>query len=196
MTHFSSLAIGTLFAGILLSSCSHYSPTTEAESSASIIAAGQIISTKVDSLNGIPGHRFGEPLSAFPGLVLTPGQGVPGTRRYAYPEGKPEAGWFGIHKKEVEYVFYTFRNNKFIAFQAIAFGPGRQALQNEALFLFGQGERRGLGTHWAGNKAQAFYSLRNLPTGAAELLDVVSVEDADAQAASDAVRLKQENAGQ
>jgi hypothetical protein len=192
MTHFSSLAIGALFAGILLSSCSHSSPTTEAGSTPTV-AAEQTISTKVDSLNGIPGHQFGEPLSAFPGLVLTPGQGTPGTRRYAYPEGKPEAGWFGKHKKEAEYIFYTFRNNKFIAFQAVAFGPGRQALQQEAAFLFGQGERRGLGTHWAGNKAQAFYSIRNLPTGAAELLDVVSVVDAEAQDEKDAVRLKAEN---
>jgi hypothetical protein len=150
--------------------------------------------SRADSLNGIPGHHFGEPFSAFPGLVLTPGQGAPGTKRYAYPTDKPEAGWFGKHKKEVEYVFYTFRDGKFIAFQAIAFGPGRQALQQEATFLFGPGERRGLGTHWAGDKAQAFYSLRNLPTGAAELLDVVSVEDADAQASIDASRLKQENA--
>jgi hypothetical protein len=96
----------------------------------------------------------------------------------------------------VEYVFYTFRNNKFIAFQAVAFGPGRQALQKEATFLFGQGERRGLGTYWAGTKAQAFYSLKLLPTGAAELLDVISVEDADTQAASDAAQLKRENAAQ
>jgi hypothetical protein len=196
MTHFSLLVDGALLASILLSSCSHSSSSTEAESSASTIAAKQTISTKVDSLNGIPGHQFGEPLSAFPGLVLTPGQGTPGTRRYTYPEGKPEAGWFGKHKKEVEFVFYTFRDDRFIAFQAVAFGPGRQALQQEAAFLFGPGERRGLGTHWAGDKAQAFYSLRNLPTGAAELLDVISVKDADAQAASDAVRLKQENAGQ
>jgi hypothetical protein len=160
------------------------------------VAAERTKSTKVDSLNGIPGHRFGEPLSAFPGLELTPGQGTPGTRRYAYPAGKPEAGWFGKHKQEVEYVFYTFRDDKFISFQAVAFGVGRQALQKEAEYLFGKGERRGLGTHWAGEKAQAFYSLRNLPTGAAELLDVISVADADAQAARDAAKLKRENAGQ
>jgi hypothetical protein len=196
MTHFFSLALGVLFTGTLLSSCSHSSPTTEAGLSASTVAAERSTGTKVDSLNGIPGHQFGEPFSAFPGLVLTPGQGAPGTKRYAYPASKPEAGWFGKHKKEVGYVFYTFRDDKFIAFQAVAFGPGRQALQQEAAFLFGQGERRGLGTHWPGTKAQAFYSLRNLPTGAAELLDVVSVEDADAQAASDAIRLKRENAGQ
>lgn len=193
MTHFFSTAIGALFTGVLLSSCSHSSPTTETGSGTPTIAVKRTTSTKVDSLNGIPGHRFGEHLSAFPGLVLTPGQGTPGTQRYAYPADKPEAGWFGKHKKEVEYVFYTFRDGKFISFQAVAFGPGRQALQKEAEYLFGKGERRGLGTHWSGEKAQAFYSLRNLPTGAAELLDVVSVEDADAQEVRDAAKLKAEN---
>lgn len=194
--HFPALVIGALFTGTLLSSCSHSSTTTEAESGASAIAAGETISTKVDSLNGIPGHQFGEPLSAFPGLVLTPGQGTPGTKRYAYPADKPEAGWFGKHKKEVEFVFYTFRDDKFISFQAVAFGNGRQALQKEAQYLFGKGQPHGLGMHWPGEKAQAFYTPRNLPTGPAELLDVVSVQDADAQAARDAAQLKQENAAQ
>jgi len=180
--------------GVSLGSCSQSSPNAETGSSATAVVDRLTPSTKVDSLNGIPGHRFGEPFSAFPGLVLTPGQGTPGTRRYTYPADKPEAGWFGKHKKEVEYVFYTFRDGKFIAFQAVAFGAGRQALQKETEYLFGKGERRGLGTYWAGEKAQAFYSLRNLPAGPAELLDVVSVEDADAQAASDADKLKAENA--
>lgn len=193
MTHFFPLAIGALFTSVLLSSCSHSSPTTETGPSAPTVAAERITSTKADSLNGIPGHQFGEPLSNFPGLVLTPGQGAPGTKRYTYPADKPEAGWFGKHKKEVEYVFYIFRDDKFIAFQAIAFGAGRSALQQEALFLFGKGERRNEGTHWAGTKAQAFYSLKLLPAGPAELLDVVSVEDADAQATRDAAKLKAEN---
>jgi hypothetical protein len=185
MSSFFSLTIRLLLAGALFSSCSHPSATTDSTSTSNLkvptITSNRV--SRADSLNGIPGHHFGEALSAFPGLVLTPGQGVPGTKRYAYPASKPETGWFGKHKKEVEYVFYTFRDDKFIAFQAVAFGAGRQALQKEAEYLFGKGERRGLGTHWAGNKAQAFYSLRNLPTGAAELLDVISVEDADTQAA-------------
>lgn len=198
MPTFFSLTTASLLAGALLSSCSHPSATTDSTgtSKSEVPTATDTRMSRADSLNGIPGHHFGEPFSAFPGLVLTSGQGAPGTKRYAYPTDKPEAGWFGKHKKEVEFVFYTFRDGKFVSFQAVAFGPGRQALQQEATFLFGPGERRGLGTHWPGTKAQAFYSLQNLPAGAAELLDVVSVEDADAQATSDAARLKRENAGQ
>lgn len=154
MTYSSALTIGVLFAGTLLSSCSQSSPTTEsgAGSSAPTVAAERTTGTKVDSLNGVPGHQFGESLSAFPGLELTPGQGEPGTRRYAYPDNKPEAGWFGKHKKQFGYVFYTFKDDKFMSFQAIAFGTGRPLLQQEAQFLFGQGKRNGIGTRWGGKK--------------------------------------------
>lgn len=188
-----SLSMLAAVSGVLASSCSNpKAPTSSAE--VPTAEKPTVALSRADSLNGVPGHHFGEPLSAFPGLVLTPGQAAPGTKRYAYPADKPEAGWFGKHKKEVEYVFYTFRDDKFISFQAVAFGAGRQALQKEAQYLFGKGEPRGLGMHWAGEKAQAFYTPRNLPTGPAELLDVVSVEDSDAQAASDAAKLKADNA--
>lgn len=196
MTHFFPLAIGTVFAGTLLSSCSHSSSTTElaAGASAPTVAAERTTATKVDSLNGIPGHQFGEPLSAFPGLEPTAGQGEPGTIRYTYPAGKAEGSWFGKHKKEVPHVYYTFRDNKFVWFQAIAVGDGRQALQQEAQFLFGAGKRNGVGTHWAGEKAEAYYSMSSLSTGPAETLDVMSVPLMKAKASEDAARLKAENA--
>ena len=64
---------------------------------------------------GIPGHRFGEPLSAFPGVELAKMQ-HPGTQTYVYPKGELEAGWFGKHRQEVGFTFYDFRDGRFVSF--------------------------------------------------------------------------------
>jgi hypothetical protein len=151
--------------------------------------------SRADSLNGIPGHQFGEPLSAFPGLVLAKTQQL-GTRTYYYPDGKGEGGWFGKHKKEVPSVFYVFRDGKFAAFQAVAFGEGREALAEETVFLLGRGKQHVENTTWAGQKAQALYTQTTLTRGPAEILDIESIEHVKAQAADEAARLKRENAGQ
>lgn len=189
------LIIGALLTSTLLSSCSHSSPTTESgtPASAPTVAAARTTATKVDSLNGIPGHPFGEPLSAFPGLQLSQTQ-TPGVQTYSYPEGKGLTGWFGKHRKEVPFVFYTFRDGKFLAFQAIALGSGRPALQQETLFLLGQGHQNPENTTWVGEKARAFYTPRLLPAGPAEILDVQSLSLVEAQAKEEAARLKAENA--
>lgn len=197
MPTFSSLTIASLLAGALLSSCSHPAATTDSAGT-SKPEAPVATSTKIsrtDSLNGIPGHQFGEPLSAFPGVILTKGQ-QPGTKTYKYPDDKPEAGWFGKHKKEVPSVFYIFRDGKFAAFEAIAFGTGREALQQETLFLFGRGKLHMDNTTWAGKKAQVRYTQMTLAKGPAEILDVESIDLVKAQVAEEAARLKRENAGQ
>jgi hypothetical protein len=82
--------------GVLLGSCSSPSPTTNETMPAAEVTPPPSrqfpFGSKVDSLNGIAGHTFGQPLSAFPKMQLQPP--LPGqlTRTYAY-EGT--AGWFG-----------------------------------------------------------------------------------------------------
>ena len=191
--HFFSLVVGALFTSALLSSCSQSSPTAEFGSNDSTVATERNTSSKVDSLNGVPGHRFGEPVSAFPGIVLAKSQ-QPGTQTYTYPESKPEGGWFGKHKKGDLFVFYTFKDGKFVGFQAIAFGATRAALQEEALFLLGRGKQGIANTSWVGEKTQAFYTPKVLPKGPAEILDIQSLSLVEAQAKENAVRLKAENA--
>jgi hypothetical protein len=196
MSAFSSLTVTSLLAGVLLSSCSHPAATTDSPSTfkpEEPVATGTRIS-RTDSLNGIPGHHFGEPLSAFPGLALTKGQN-PGTQTYSYPDEKPEAGWFGKHKKDV-FSFYIFKGGKFMAFQAIGFGLGRAALQEQAAFLFGRGKQNMDGTSWKGEKTQAYYTQQVMAKGPAEILDVQSLSLVEAQANESTDRLKRENAGQ
>lgn len=194
MTHFFPLAIGALFTGTLLSSCSHSSPTTEARSDAPAVATERTTGTKVDSLNGIPGHHFGDPVSAFPGLELAKSQ-QPGTQTYTYPNGKPEAGWFGKHKRDGDlFVFYIFKDNRFAGFQALAFGTTRAALQEETLFLLGPGNKGFANTSWKGEKTQASYTPRVLPKGPAEILDIQSLTLVQAQANEASDRMKRENA--
>lgn len=184
----------SLFISILLGSCSHPSNTIDSTGNSkqegSETTRTQI--SRTDSLNGIPGHHFGEPLSAFPGLVLTKGQ-QPGTQTYNYPDDKPEAGWFGKHKKDVPSVYYVFKDGKFMAFQAIAYGVGRAALQEETLFLLGHGKQGVTNTSWVGEKTQAFYTPKVLPYGPAEILDIQSLSLVQAQANESTERLKREN---
>lgn len=195
MSRFFPLTIRALIASALLGSCSHSSPNTEAGSNAPSMGVERTINTKVDSLNGIPGHHFGEPLSAFPGLVLTQGQ-QPGTQTYNYPEGKPEAGWFGKHKKDVPSVYYMFKDGKFVAFQAIAYGAGRAALQEETMFLLGPGSKGITNTSWVGKKNQAYYTPKVLPYGPAEILDIQSLSLMGALTKESSARLRRENAEQ
>lgn len=151
--------------------------------------------SRIDSLNGIPGHHFGDPVSSFPGMILAKSQQL-GTQTYTYPDGKPEGGWFGKHKKGDLFVFYTFKDDKFVGFQALAFGSTRAALQEETLFLLGPGNKSAVNTSWAGEKTQAFYTPKLLPKGAAEILDIQSLDLVKAQASAAADRLRRENAEQ
>jgi hypothetical protein len=191
-----------IIAGVLLNACTGSDSPAEKAGSNETAPSEVTVRTKgtrVDSLNGIPGHRFGEPLSAFPGIVLAEGVQKPGTQTYTYPDGKPAAGWFGKHKAKSPdqfFVYYVFQDGKFVAFQALAFGEGRQALQEQALYLFGPGKQFPDGTTWAGEKALAYYTLPTLAKGPANALDVKSQEFVRSQATATAARLKQENAGQ
>ena len=65
--------------------------------------------TAVDSLDGLPGHHFGEPVSAFPGLVKTESS-PPGQQGYRWPKDNPhQLAWFAKHRDQVPGVFYYFQ---------------------------------------------------------------------------------------
>ena len=134
-------------------------PAAGTESAAPTAAVQRGPGTRAYSLGGIPGHQFGEPLSAFPGLKLNSVQ-TPGSKTYIYPEGKGEPGWFGKRKKEAPgdyFSFYYFKDGRFAGFQAITFREARTALRAQAVFLFGQGKLwpNGNGTSWDGQQVQA-----------------------------------------
>ena len=124
---------------------------------------------RLDSLNGIAGHRFGEPLRAFPRLHLEPPDtGVP---LQSYTSEAP-TGWFGRHQAQVPYQYYTFLFDQFFAFVALG---DPTILKSEATRLFGPG--RAQGPHqllWEGRQARAVYSEKAVGAGCEGRLDVVS----------------------
>lgn len=201
MTNLSSLPTLLFSALVLLSGCTDSGSPTDKAGGGNVTASSEAVphtpGTRADSLGGIPGHAFGQPLSAFPGLELLPDQ-KPSVQTYYYPNGKGEPGWFGKRKKESPddfYTYYTFKDGKFVAFQAMALGAGRKALQEQTRYLLGTGTPTTTTTNWEGEQVLAFYSLINQPgRGLAELLDVQSQDYAKAQATAKANQLKQENA--
>lgn len=191
----------SIFSSVLLGSCTGSGSPTEKEGeneTAATAAAVRTPGTRADSLGGIPGHPFGEPLSAFPGLELTTSQ-RPGSQSYHYPGGKGEPGWFGKRKKESPtefYSFYVFKDGHFAAFQAMALGAGRPALREQVQYLLGAGTPTTTTTNWEGERVFAFSEAQLPGSGPSETLDVQSQDFRKAQATAQADRLKQENAGQ
>jgi len=166
-------------AGFLFNSCSHPAPTTTAEApdkGTSSPNAEFPYGSKVDSLNGVPTHHFGKPLSAFKGLVRADGA-TPGMVSYHLPTGSAqEVRWFAKHAQEVPGVFYLFRDGQFASFQAVAYSAaGQAALAAEAHFLFGPGRPLGDRTEWVGEKAWAVLSTTYLNGQNVKVLNVNSV---------------------
>jgi hypothetical protein len=93
---------------------------------------------RADSLNGIPGHAFGEPRSNFSELETKGYQDLDG---YTYYDAKPgqELGWFGKNAEHV-HTTYRFYQDKFASFDAWARGTDRVLLAEEAVYLFGKGQ--------------------------------------------------------
>ncbi|AMR25504.1 hypothetical protein A0257_22710 (plasmid) [Hymenobacter psoromatis] len=151
--------------------------------------------TAVDSLNGVPGHRFGEPLSAFPGLVKNEG-GSSGVDIYRFPAGSPhQIPWFAKHAQQVPGVFYLFRDGKFVTLRTVAYSPaGQAALEQEARFLFGPGRDYGDRTEWVGDKAWAVVRNSFLNGQPIKEFNIDSRTAAADQARSEQQRLKAENA--
>jgi hypothetical protein len=153
-------------AGTLLSSCSHATP--EATTNLAVItttpaadAAPRSYGTRADSLDGMQGHHFGEPLRNFPKLILVTKQDEKGVRVYQMPAGQ-ERGWFGKHAKDFT-TYYQFQDGKFSMFRAVTTGIGanRTAMREEARFLFGPGKDRNdqlSGLDWEGELVLVQYS--------------------------------------
>lgn len=155
---------------------------------------GRTTGTAVDSLNGVPTHRFGEPLRAFPGLQR--GEGGGPLLIYSYPKGAAhDKSWFAKHRAEVPGVFYKFQEGQFAAFQAVAYSAeGQAALMQEARFLFGPGRQLGDRTEWSGTKAWAILHNSIIYGQPVKILEVNSHTLLDNPSAREQQRLRAENA--
>jgi hypothetical protein len=118
---------------------------------------------KADSLDGIPGHHFGEPRSNFPELAARGFPGLDGYVSYSLRPGQEATGWFGKNAEQVE-PSYWFYQDQFAGFAAVVLGPDsqRQLLADEAAYLFGPGLRTGVAfgqttTRWDGKKVLVEY---------------------------------------
>lgn len=92
---------------------------------------------RADSLNGIPGHTFGEPRSNFPELEAKGYRDLGGYMYYEAKEGQ-QTGWFGKNAGHV-HTIYRFYQDKFASFDALAQGTDQALLAEEAVYLFGKG---------------------------------------------------------
>ena len=182
-------ALLLLVPGLLLSGCAPPNPTAAAGAAPAATPPAFPFGHRVDFLNGIAGHRFGEPPNAFPRLHLElPDTGVP-LRSYT---SEAPTGWFGRHRTQVRYQYYTFFYDQFFAFVALG-DPA--VLKSEATHLFGPG--RAQGAHqllWEGKQVRAVYSEKAVGPGREGRLDVVSKPLEAALAAKQYPGVKAENA--
>jgi hypothetical protein len=189
-----------LLTGALLAGCSSPNSTTAADAVATADSADASapspptfpFGSKIDSLAGVAGHKFGEPLSAFPKLRLLPAiPGVPvgPTRTYTSEE---TTSWFGKHRAQVPTQLYSFLDGKFCAFVAIG-APA--VLRPEASYLFGPGQAQGqYQFFWEGSRARAVYAEKAAGFGREGRLDVLSKPYEAELAARASAKLKAENA--
>jgi hypothetical protein len=190
--YFPTLAI---LAGSLLSSCSSADSTPETQAETPKTAAVQFpFGAKVDSLNGIAGHTFGQPVSAFPHMRLM--QTSPGELTRTYDDegvvGAKATGWFGKHRPQVPIQLYWFLDNKFSQFRAVG---GAATLRAEAIYLLGPGQAQGqYQLFWEGSRARAVFSEQARGFGREGTLDVLSKPLEAELAAKKQALLKAENA--
>lgn len=191
-SYFPTLAI---LAGSLLSSCSSADSTPETQAEMPKTAAVQFpFGTKVDSLNGIAGHTFGQPVSAFPKMRLM--QTSPGELTRTYDDegvaGAKATGWFGKHRPQVPTQLYWFLDNKFSQFRAVG---DAATLRAEAIYLLGPGQAQGqYQLFWEGSRARAVFSEQARGFGREGTLDVLSKPLEAELAAKKQALLKAENA--
>ena len=126
--------------------------------------------TKVDSLNGIAGHVFGQPLNTFAKLEAVALDSGDPIRRYWVPAAASR-GWFSKHRQQVPNQFVDFVDGQFYRFRAV----GEPAtLRAEAIFLFGPGLVEGEKVFWEGARTRAAYSEQVRGLGREGTLDVLS----------------------
>ena len=167
MPHFhrSVLSITALAGILILQACSQASPDTAIDPHLARAPAPtptkRTAGTAADSVNGMQGHTFGEPLRNFPGLLLLEQDDELGVRWYKPSPGQ-ERSWFGKHAKEYN-TYYQFQDGRFAMFRAIStdLGANPAALREELCSLFGPGKRRkdlkGI-LEWEGERVRATYS--------------------------------------
>ena len=186
--YFPTLAV---LAGSLLSSCS--SADSNSTPATPKTAAAQFpFGAKVDSLNGIAGHTFGQPVSAFVPMRLM--QVSPGevTRTYADEGSAKATGWFGKHRPQVPTQLYWFLDNKFSQFRAVG---DAATLRAEAIYLLGPGQAQGQHQlFWEGSRARAVFSEQTRGFGLEGTLDVLSKPLEAEVAAKKQALLEAENA--
>lgn len=194
MNNRSLLITLVILTGTLLSNCSSPAPTsttTAPEESADNPTAKFPYGSKVDSLNGIAGHTFGQPLSAFPKMELIPTNPGVLTRTYSQQGGK-QSGWFGKHRQQVPIQLYWFLDGKFCHFRAVG-DPA--TLRAEAMYLLGPGQTEGqYQLFWEGSQARAVYREQARGLGMEGTLDILSKSFEAEQAAQEKARLSAENA--
>jgi hypothetical protein len=190
ITSYSFLPLAVL-AGTLLTSCSSGDSSSETKpGSAPKAAVAFPFGTKVDSLNGIAGHTFGQPLSAFANLRPLPVEKGELTRVYSSSPGQ-QRNWFDKHRDQVSIQLYWFEKNKFVKFRAVG---AALPLRTEAVYLLGPGLAQGLDQlFWEGSRARAVYSEQNRGFGREGTLDVLSKSFEAEQAARTQAQLKAEN---
>lgn len=189
---YTTATLGLVF-GSLLGSCSQQGPATSAtnpEPTAPKEAAKFPYGAKIDSLNGVAGHTFGQPLSAFPKMEMFPVNPGVLTRSYQASE-QVTTGWFAKHRREVPSQFYYFLDGQFCQFRAVG---DAATLRAEAEYLFGPGLPQGTRLFWEGEQARAAYSEQARGFGREGILDVLSKPLEAAQAAKARAKLKAENA--
>ena len=194
-TTYSYFPILAVLAGSLLSSCSSADSTPETRADTPKTAAVQFpFGAKVDSLNGIAGHTFGQPVSAFPKMRLM--QTSPGELSRTYSDegvaGAKATGWFGKHRPQIPIQLYWFLDNKFSQFRAVG---DAATLRAEAIYLLGPGQTQGqYQLFWDGSRARAVYSEQARGFGREGTLDVLSKPLEAELAAKKQALLKAENA--
>lgn len=198
--HFFLSALAGLI-GTLLSGCSSTNSAPETatagekpEATAVASAAQFPFGAKVDSLNGIAGHLFGQPLSAFPRMRSM--EHAPSELTKVYSDegtpGKPGIGWFGKHRREVPTQLYWFLDGQFSQFRAVGDAP---TLRAEAIYLLGPGQAQGqYQLFWEGRRARAVYVEKPQGFGWQGTLDVLSKPLEAALTAQQRARIKAENA--
>lgn len=196
LPRFPLLSIAALFSA-LLGGCSQAPTDTPTGASRPATAAStpakRTSGTQADSLNGVPGHTFGESLSRFTNLVPIKEKFPDGVRRYQRPPGK-ESGWFGKHEPQVS-TFYQFQDGQFAAFQAAASGKNQALLLEQARYLFGPGQDLMGNITWNGERVLATYTIEpGLGFETRGRLAVWSKPLLAQQAAAAKARLQAENA--
>jgi hypothetical protein len=120
--------------------------------------------TAADSLNGMQGHTFGEPLRNFPGLILLEKHDEEGVRWYRMRAGQ-KRGWFGKYSQYL-ITSYQFQDGPFSMFVAMTTGlrSSPMALREEAHFGPGKDQHDQMGEiDWDGERVRAMYFEKHVP---------------------------------